>query len=83
MLNYYYQVAPYILPYLKDRPQSLNRYPNGINGKSFYQKDVTGKCAGLDKNGTIYNRLKEKTKISWCRKMKQPFYIWPMPALLK
>ena len=44
MLNYYYQVAPYILPYLVDRPQSLNRYPNGINGKSFYQKDVTGKA---------------------------------------
>ncbi len=43
MLNYYYQVAPYILPYLKDRPQSLNRFPNGITGKSFYQKDVTGK----------------------------------------
>jgi bifunctional non-homologous end joining protein LigD len=41
MLNYYYQVAPYILPYLKDRPQSLNRYPNGITGESFYQKDVT------------------------------------------
>jgi bifunctional non-homologous end joining protein LigD len=44
MLNYYYQVAPYILPYLADRPQSLNRFPNGINGKSFYQKDVTGKA---------------------------------------
>lgn len=44
MLNYYYQVAPYILPYLKDRPQSLNRYPNGIKGHSFYQKDVTGKA---------------------------------------
>jgi bifunctional non-homologous end joining protein LigD len=43
MLDYYYQVAPYILPYLKNRPQSLNRFPNGINGKSFYQKDVTGK----------------------------------------
>lgn len=43
MLNYYYQVSPYILPYLKDRPQSLNRFPNGINGMSFYQKDVTGK----------------------------------------
>lgn len=44
MLNYYYQVAPYILPYLKDRPQSMNRFPNGIDGKSFYQKDVTGKA---------------------------------------
>jgi len=46
MLNYYYKVAPYLLPYLKDRPQSLNRYPNGINGKSFYYKDVTGSVPG-------------------------------------
>jgi bifunctional non-homologous end joining protein LigD len=44
MLNYYYQVAPYILPYLKDRPQSLNRHPNGINGESFYQKNVKDKA---------------------------------------
>jgi bifunctional non-homologous end joining protein LigD len=43
LINYYSQMAPYILPYMKDRPLSLNRYPNGIKGKSFYQKDVTGK----------------------------------------
>jgi bifunctional non-homologous end joining protein LigD len=46
LLNYYYQVSSYILPYLKNRPQSLNRFPNGITGKSFYQKDVTGKVPG-------------------------------------
>jgi bifunctional non-homologous end joining protein LigD len=45
MLNYYYNIMPYILPYMKDRPQSLNRHPNGINGESFYQKNVTGKVA--------------------------------------
>lgn len=44
MLNYYYQVAEFILPHLKDRPQSLNRFPNGISGNSFYQKDVKGKA---------------------------------------
>ncbi|AEW01162.1 DNA ligase D [Niastella koreensis] len=43
LLNYYYQVSPVILPYLKDRPQSMNRFPNGIDGESFYQKNVTGK----------------------------------------
>lgn len=43
LINYYYQVAPYMLPYLKNRPQSLNRFPNGVNGHAFYQKDVTGK----------------------------------------
>ena len=41
MINYYYEIGPFILPYLKDRPQSLNRYPNGIAGKSFYHKDLT------------------------------------------
>lgn len=44
MFNYYYQVAEYILPYLKDRPMSLNRFPGGIHGQSFYQKDVTDKA---------------------------------------
>ena len=43
VINYYYQVAPYMLPYMKDRPQTLIRYPHGIEGESFYQKDVTGK----------------------------------------
>jgi len=44
LLNYYYQIAEYILPYLKDRPLSLNRFPGGIHGPSFYQKDVKGKA---------------------------------------
>jgi len=44
MFNYYYQAAEYILPYLKDRPLSLNRFPGGIHGPSFYQKDVKGKA---------------------------------------
>src|ERR1700686_985328 len=43
LLNYYSQVAPFILPYLKGRPQSLNRFPNGIEGGGFYQKDVKDK----------------------------------------
>lgn len=41
LINYYYQAAPFILPYLKDRPQSMNRFPNGIEGEGFYFKNVT------------------------------------------
>lgn len=43
MVNYYLQMAPYILPYLLDRPHSLNRHPNGIEAPNFFQKDVRGK----------------------------------------
>jgi bifunctional non-homologous end joining protein LigD len=44
MLNYYYKVGAYMMPYLKDRPMSLNRFPGGIHGQSFYQKNVTDKA---------------------------------------
>ena len=46
VINYYMQVAPYMLPYLLQRPHSLNRHPNGIDAPNFYQKDVTGKVPG-------------------------------------
>ncbi|WP_299399608.1 DNA ligase D [uncultured Gelidibacter sp.] len=39
LLDYYIKMSDYILPYLKDRPESLHRHPNGILGDSFYQKD--------------------------------------------
>lgn len=40
LLNYYAAIAPYILPYLKDRPQSLRRFPNGIEEPGFFQKNM-------------------------------------------
>ncbi|MFN6943897.1 MAG: DNA ligase D [Cytophagaceae bacterium] len=40
LIEYYYRIAPVILPYLIDRPQSLKRNPNGIKGKGFFQKNM-------------------------------------------
>ena len=40
LIEYYKAVAPWFLPYLADRPITLTRYPDGINGKSFFQKDA-------------------------------------------
>ncbi|MCQ6961581.1 non-homologous end-joining DNA ligase [Mucilaginibacter aquariorum] len=42
LINYYDQVASYMLPYLKGRPVTLHRFPDGITGGHFYQKDVSG-----------------------------------------
>lgn len=41
VLEYYGSMADTMLPYLKDRPQSLNRYPNGAGKPGFYQKNLT------------------------------------------
>ncbi len=40
LVGFYEAVAPLLLPYLRDRPLVLTRYPDGINGKSFFQKDA-------------------------------------------
>jgi bifunctional non-homologous end joining protein LigD len=40
LLAYYYRIADYILPFLRDRALVLRRYPDGIKGQAFFQKDV-------------------------------------------
>ena len=40
MIEYYRAIAPWLLPYLRNRPVVLTRFPDGIDGKSFYQKDA-------------------------------------------
>jgi len=40
LIEYYRAISPWLLPYLKDRPVVMTRYPDGITGKSFFQKDA-------------------------------------------
>ena len=42
LLKYYYTISKTILPYLKDRPLILKRYPNGIKAQMFYQHNLEG-----------------------------------------
>ncbi len=40
LVDWYRSAAPFMLPFLRDRPLVLTRYPDGIRGKSFFQKDA-------------------------------------------
>ncbi|HEX6915437.1 MAG TPA: DNA ligase D [Chitinophagaceae bacterium] len=62
MLNYYYQVAPFMLPFMMDRPQTLYRHPNGIEGQAFYQKDVSGKVPGWIETFPYYSETDRRQK---------------------
>ncbi|MFI5906317.1 non-homologous end-joining DNA ligase [Dactylosporangium sp. NPDC051541] len=40
VLDYYTRIAPTLLPYLRDRPLTRTRYPNGVEGNSFFEKNA-------------------------------------------
>jgi bifunctional non-homologous end joining protein LigD len=40
VIEYYVRVAPFILPHLRDRPVTLKRYPNGVTGEAYWEKDA-------------------------------------------
>src|SRR5262249_11885039 len=55
LLAYYYRIADLILPFLKDRPLVMRRYPNGIEAKSFFQKEAPESIPDWLRRATIYS----------------------------
>jgi bifunctional non-homologous end joining protein LigD len=60
LITYYRDIAPVMLPYLKDRPQNLNRFPNGINGESFYHKDMEQDLPAFIDTVSVYSESNDK-----------------------
>lgn len=61
LIAYYDKIADAILPYLIDRPESMNRFPNGIEAAGFYQKDMTGYHPKWLKTKRIFSESADKT----------------------
>ena len=60
LLAYYYRMAPLMIPFLKDRPLVLRRYPNGIAGEAFFQKDADKNTPDWVKTASIMSEGKGK-----------------------
>jgi bifunctional non-homologous end joining protein LigD len=56
LIEYYRTIAPLLLPYLKNRPLVLTRYPDGIAGKSFFQKDAPEFVPSWIRREKIYSK---------------------------
>lgn len=60
VIDYYEQMGDLIVPYLKDRPESLFRTPNGINQKGFFQKDSGDEAPPWVKHIPLYSESVKK-----------------------
>ena len=60
LVSYYERVAPLLLPYLRDRPLVLTRYPDGITGKSFFQKDAPEFTPAWVRTERVYSKDAER-----------------------
>jgi bifunctional non-homologous end joining protein LigD len=60
VIDYYQQMADYVLPYLKDRPESLLRNPNGINGPAFFHKDAGEEAPDFVKSIPLFSESANK-----------------------
>ncbi|MDQ1409343.1 MAG: bifunctional non-ous end joining protein LigD [Acidobacteriaceae bacterium] len=55
LLAYYYRVGHVMLPFLKDRPMVLRRYPNGIREKAFFQKEAPESVPDWIERATVHS----------------------------
>ncbi|HHV59365.1 MAG TPA: DNA polymerase domain-containing protein [Clostridiaceae bacterium] len=60
LVLYYYEISEYLLPHLKDRLFVMNRYPDGIEGESFYQKDCPEYAPEWIKTYPVYSEKKDR-----------------------
>jgi bifunctional non-homologous end joining protein LigD len=76
MIQYYVDVAPFILPHLKRRPVTLIRFPDGVTGEKFYEKNVPRfapewiKTHAVDRRHhpgqTNYILIEDAPTLAWC-----------------
>ncbi len=60
LIGYYRAIARWLLPYLEDRPVVLTRFPDGISGKSFFQKDAPDHLPDWIRTETVWSRGAER-----------------------
>src|SRR4051794_41128192 len=65
VIDYYIRISPMLLPHLKDRPLTLKRYPDGVEGFFFYEKQCPGHRPPWIKT-TKVPRQSEQREINYC-----------------
>lgn len=75
VIQYYIEIAPVLLPHLKDRPITLKRYPNGVEGPHFYEKRCPPYRPEWIKTAPVWSEHK-KAEINYCLVNNLESLVW-------
>src|ERR1700743_1359567 len=75
VIDYYIRVSPFLLPHLKDRPLTLKRYPNGVEGGFFYEKRCPPYRPEWVKTAPVWSDRNEE-EIHYCLANNLPSIVW-------
>jgi bifunctional non-homologous end joining protein LigD len=75
VIDYYIRIAPVLLPHLKNRPITLKRYPDGVDGFYFYEKQCPSHRPDWVKTTEVPSQ-REEGKIDYCLMNDLPALVW-------
>jgi bifunctional non-homologous end joining protein LigD len=75
VIDYYIRISPVLLPHLKDRPLTLKRYPNGVDGEFFYEKRCPPYRPDWVQTAPVWSDRNE-TEIHYCLANNLPSIVW-------
>lgn len=75
VIDYYIRIAPILLPHLRKRPITLKRYPEGVNGFFFYEKQCPAHRPAWVKTAAV-PASREEGKIDYCLMNDLPTLVW-------
>jgi bifunctional non-homologous end joining protein LigD len=76
VIDYYVKVSPVLLPHLKDRPITLKRYPEGVEGFFFYEKRCPPHRPAWVKTTSVPSERRQEKRIDYCVMNDLPALVW-------
>ncbi len=75
VIDYYIRVVPVLLPHLKDRPLTMKRYPDGVEGEFFYEKNCPSHRPKWVKTAKVWSESNERM-MNYCLAQDLPTLVW-------
>jgi bifunctional non-homologous end joining protein LigD len=75
VIDYYIRVAPVLLPHLKDRPLTMKRYPDGVEGEFFYEKNCPSHRPKWVQTAQVWSESNDRM-MNYCLVQDLPTLVW-------